>query len=46
MCHPLGRPTVVGQAVASAATGALVDRLGAETALILPALAAALVVAA
>ena len=42
----LGSAVVVGQAVASAVTGALVDRLGPETALILPALAAALVVAA
>src|SRR3954471_7879053 len=42
----LGSAVVVGQAVASAVTGALVDRLGPETALLLPALAAALVVAA
>src|SRR4051812_45005888 len=42
----LGSAVVVGQAVASAVTGALVDRLGPETALILPALAAASVVAA
>src|SRR5690349_12616458 len=42
----LGSAVVVGQAVASAVTGALVDRLGPETALILPAVAAALVVAA
>jgi hypothetical protein len=41
----LGSAVVVGQAVASAVTGALVDRLGPETGLILPALAAALVVA-
>ena len=42
----LSTEVVVGQAVASAVTGALVDRLGPERALILPALAAALVVAA
>ena len=42
----LGSAVVVGQAVASAVTGVLVDRLGPETALILPAVAAALVVAA
>ncbi|WP_116450202.1 MFS transporter [Blastococcus litoris] len=42
----LGSAVVVGQAVASAVTGAVVDRFGAETALALPALAAALVVAA
>ncbi|SFE52732.1 MFS transporter [Blastococcus tunisiensis] len=42
----LGSAVVVGQAVASAVTGALVDLLGPETALALPALAAALVVAA
>jgi hypothetical protein len=42
----LGSAVVVGQAAASAVTGALVDRLGPETALMLPALAAALVVAA
>ena len=42
----LGSAVVVGQAVASAVTGLTVDRLGPETALILPALAAALVAAA
>src|SRR3954452_14317609 len=42
----LGSAVVVGQAVASAVTGALVDRLGPGTALILPALPAASVVAA
>ena len=42
----LGSAVVVGQAVASAVTGALVDRLGPQTALILPAVAAALVVVA
>ena len=42
----LGSAVVVGQAVASAVTGALVDRLGPETALVFPALAAGLVVAA
>lgn len=42
----LGSAVVVGQAVASAVTGAVVDQLGADTALAAPALAAALVVAA
>jgi hypothetical protein len=42
----LGSAVVVGQAVASAVTGVAVDRLGPETALAAPALAAALVVAA
>ena len=42
----LGSAVVVGQAVASAVTGALVDKLGPETALMLPTFAAALVVAA
>jgi hypothetical protein len=42
----LGSAVFVGQAVASAMTGAVVASLGPETALILPALAAALVVAA
>jgi MFS family permease len=42
----LGSAVVVGQAVASAVTGAVVERLGAGTALAAPALAAALVVAA
>jgi MFS family permease len=42
----LGSAVVVGQAVASAVTGLAVDRFGPETALILPALAAVLVVAA
>ena len=42
----LGSAVVVGQAVASAVTGAVVDRLGSGTALALPAVAAALVVAA
>lgn len=42
----LGSAVVVGQAVASAVTGVVVDRLGAEAALAAPALAAALVVAA
>jgi hypothetical protein len=37
---------VVGQAVSSAVSGVVVDRLGASTALALPALAAAFVVAA
>lgn len=41
----LGSAVVVGQAVASAVTGAVVDRWGAEAALVAPALAAALVVA-
>jgi MFS family permease len=40
----LGSAVVVGQAVASAVTGAVADLLGQETALALPALAAALVV--
>ncbi|MGY1858489.1 MFS transporter [Modestobacter sp. SYSU DS0290] len=42
----LGSAVVVGQAVASAATGLVVDRLGAEAGLLLPAVAAAIVVAA
>ncbi|MDT0276649.1 MFS transporter [Blastococcus goldschmidtiae] len=42
----LGSAVVVGQALASAATGAVADRLGATTALLAPALAAAVVVAA
>ena len=42
----LGSAVVVGQAVSSAVTGAVVDRLGATTALTLPAVTAALVVAA
>jgi MFS family permease len=42
----LGSAVVVGQAVASAGTGVVVDHLGATTALAAPALAAALVVAA
>jgi MFS family permease len=42
----LGSAVVVGQAVASAGTGLVVDHLGATTALAAPALAAALVVAA
>ena len=42
----LGSAVVVGQAVSSAVTGAVVDRLGSGTALALPALAAAFVVAA
>ena len=42
----LGSAVVVGQAVASAVTGVVVDQLGATTALAAPALAAALVVAA
>ncbi|MFQ1003941.1 MFS transporter [Modestobacter sp. SSW1-42] len=42
----LGSAVVVGQAVASAVTGLVTDSLGAATALALPALAAALVVAA
>jgi hypothetical protein len=42
----LGSAVVVGQAVASAVTGAVVDSRGPATALALPALAAALVVAA
>ncbi|MGY1841864.1 MULTISPECIES: MFS transporter [unclassified Modestobacter] len=42
----LGSAVVVGQAVASAVTGLVVDRLGADTGLALPAVAAAFVVAA
>jgi len=42
----LGSAVVVGQAVASAVTGAVVDQAGPATALALPALAAALVVVA
>ncbi|MCF6509440.1 MFS transporter [Blastococcus sp. MG754426] len=42
----LGSAVVVGQALASAVTGVVVDRLGTATALAAPALAAALVVAA
>ncbi|WP_222270900.1 MFS transporter [Modestobacter marinus] len=42
----LGSAVVVGQAVASAATGLVVDRLGADAALMLPAVTAAFVVAA
>ena len=42
----LGSAVVVGQAVASAVTGLVIDSLGAEVALALPAVAAALVVAA
>jgi len=42
----LGSAVVVGQAVSSAVTGAVVDQLGASTALVLPAVAAAIVVAA
>ncbi|MGY1805015.1 MFS transporter [Blastococcus sp. SYSU D00922] len=42
----LGSAVVVGQAVASALTGAVVDRWGAEVAIAAPALAAALVVVA
>lgn len=42
----LGSAVVVGQALASAATGAVADRLGATAAMLAPALAAALVVAA
>jgi len=42
----LGSAVVVGQALAAAGTGLVVDRLGAETALVLPAVAAALVLAA
>jgi MFS family permease len=42
----LGSAVVVGQAISSAVTGAVVDRLGAGTALALPALTAAFVVAA
>ncbi|GAA3159795.1 MFS transporter [Blastococcus jejuensis] len=42
----LGSAVVVGQAVASAATGYVADQMSPETALLLPALAAALVVAA
>lgn len=42
----LGSAVIVGQAVASAVTGAIVDRLGPEAALLLPAVAAGLVVAA
>ena len=41
----LGSAVVVGQAVASALTGAVVDRAGPGAALALPALAAALVIA-
>ncbi|MGY2001672.1 MFS transporter [Blastococcus sp. SYSU DS1024] len=42
----LGSAVVVGQAVASALTGVVADRLGAGTALVAPAVAAAVVVAA
>jgi MFS family permease len=42
----LGSAVVVGQAVSSAVTGAVVDRLGSGTALALPAVTAAFVVAA
>ncbi|QXG76750.1 MFS transporter [Modestobacter sp. L9-4] len=42
----LGSAVVVGQAVASAVTGLVIDGLGAATALALPAVAAGLVVAA
>ena len=42
----LGSAIVVGQAVASAVTGALVDHWGPSTALVLPAVAAGLVVVA
>ncbi|TFV62000.1 UNVERIFIED_ORG: MFS transporter [Bacillus sp. AZ43] len=42
----LGSAVVVGQAVSSAVTGAVVDRLGSGTALVLPALTAAFVLAA
>ena len=42
----LGSAVVVGQALASAATGAVADRLGATAAMLAPAVAAALVVAA
>jgi MFS family permease len=42
----LGSAVVVGQAVSSAATGAVVDQLGASAALALPAVTAAFVVAA
>jgi MFS family permease len=42
----LGSAVIVGQALASAATGVVVDSLGATTALLAPAVAAALVVAA
>ncbi|MEU2349841.1 MFS transporter [Modestobacter sp. NPDC049651] len=42
----LGSAVVVGQAVASAVTGAVTDSLGPDTALALPAVAAALVVGA
>ncbi|MCZ2826708.1 MULTISPECIES: MFS transporter [unclassified Modestobacter] len=42
----LGSAVVVGQALSSAVTGVVVDQLGADTALVLPAVAAAIVVAA
>jgi len=42
----LGSAVVVGQAVSSAVTGAVVDHLGSGTAMAIPALAAAFVVAA
>ncbi|MBB3674358.1 MFS transporter [Modestobacter versicolor] len=42
----LGSAVVVGQAVSSAVTGAVVDSLGATTAMTLPAVTAALIVAA
>ncbi|GAA4737219.1 MFS transporter [Modestobacter marinus] len=42
----LGSAVVVGQAVSSAVTGVVVDRLGADTALALPAVCAAFIVAA
>ncbi len=42
----LGSAIVVGQALASAVTGVVVDRLGADAGLVAPALAAGLVVAA
>jgi predicted MFS family arabinose efflux permease len=42
----LGSAVVVGQAVSSAVTGAVVDRLGSGTAMALPAVTAAFVVAA
>ena len=42
----LGSAVVVGQALASAATGAVADEFGATTAMLAPAGAAALVVAA
>jgi hypothetical protein len=42
----LGSAVVVGQVVSSAVTGVFADRLGADTAPVLPALTAAVVVAA